>query len=491
MRSSVGALLTAVLLLTACGSTRSPSTTRSRPPVPSAHRIDGCLSLGPAARRVVLNPRGGEPVDGVLVGHAATVFVLSDESDENLCSWLPFLAGLRARGYGALLYDYLDPSQLPADAAAGARAALAAGARQTVLMGASVGARASIEAAASSPPGVSAVVALSAERTVRSDPTDLAGPARRDRIPTLLIGARRDPFVEGFTPVLLRALGGRDKRALILPGLDHGTELLTGEDGPRVRASIFGFIPRSTHATSSAARAVPAAAAAGLPQPGRRCGPPDQPALTLRFPARDGVSLAGAIVGDGSVGVVLLHEYPGPMCGWWPYAVYLAHHGVQALLFDFRCAGLSSCPRSGRVDPVADVSGAMRVLGSRRARSIALVGASFGGVVAVIAGGQLDPAAIVDLSGERDLTGLLPGPRLNSYASAARLHVPALFAVARDDRYVSVADMRAIYDQARSRVKHLVVLPAGSGHGWDLLQSIGGWTRLAPELLSFVKRHDQ
>src|SRR5262249_19988671 len=151
-----------------------------------------------------------------------------------------------------------DPSQLPADAVAGARAALAAGARTTVLMGASVGARASVEAAASSPPGVSAVIALSAERSVRSDPTDLAAaPARRDRIPTLLIGARQDPYVEGFTPVLLRALGGRDKRAVIVPGLDHGTALLGGENGPRVRAAIFAFVARSAPATSSA----------GLPQP--------------------------------------------------------------------------------------------------------------------------------------------------------------------------------------------------------------------------------
>lgn len=488
MRRCAGVLLAAALLLGACGGTSGSSTTRAGHPVAAASRIDGCVSLGPVARKVVLHPRGGAPVDAVLIGRGATVFVLSDESDENLCSWLSFVAELRARGYGALLYDYLDPSQLPADAAASARAALAAGARRVVLMGASVGARASIEAAASSPPGVSAVITLSAERTVRSDPTDLTGPARRDRIPTLLIGARQDPYVEGFTPVLTHAVGARHKRALILPGLDHGTALLTDANASRVRAAIFAFVA----ASSSSGPAATAATAAGLPQPSRRCGAPDQPAVTLRFPARDAVSLAGAIVGHGPVGVVLLHEYPGPMCGWWPYAVYLAHHGVQALLFDFRCAGLSSCPPRGRADPVADVAGAMRVLRARGARSVALVGASLGGVVAVIAGGQLNPAAIVDLSGERDLTGLVPGPRLNSYAAAAQLHVPALFAVARDDRYVSVADMRAIYEHARSRVKHLLLLPAGSGHGWDLLQTIGGgWTRLAPELVSFVLSHER
>jgi dienelactone hydrolase len=258
----MGPLLTALLLLAACGGTGGPSTTRARHPVAAARRVDGCLSLGPGARRVVLRPRGGDPLDAVLIGRGSTVFVLSDESDENLCSWLPFVAELRARGYGALLYDYLDPSQLSADAAAGARAALAAGSRQVVLMGASVGARASIEAAASNPPGLSAVIALSAERTVRSDPTDLTGPARRDRIPTLVVGARQDPYVEGFTPVLLHALGARDKQSLILAGLDHGTALLTDANGPRVRASIFAFVSRSTHATSSAAQAARAVAAA-------------------------------------------------------------------------------------------------------------------------------------------------------------------------------------------------------------------------------------
>jgi pimeloyl-ACP methyl ester carboxylesterase len=90
------------------------------------------------------------------------------------------------------------------------------------------------------------VIALSAERTVRSDPSDLIGSARRDRLPTLVIGARADPFVEGFTPALRRALGSREKQALILPGLDHGTDLLSSENGRRVRAAIFAFLSRAS-----------------------------------------------------------------------------------------------------------------------------------------------------------------------------------------------------------------------------------------------------
>ena len=161
-----------------------------------------------------------------------------------------------------------------------------------------------------------------------------------------------------------------------------------------------------------------------LPQPTVRCGAPSQRAVTLRFAAADGVSLDGAIVGTGRIGVALLHEYPGPMCGWWPYATYLARHDVTALLFDFRCPGL------------------------------------------------------------------LPGASLNSERAASTLRVPALFAVARDDRYVAVADMRAVYGRARSPVKSLTVLPAGAGHGWDML--IGPdfrWSPLAREVLAFIRAH--
>jgi esterase/lipase len=200
--------------------------------------------------------------------------------------------------------------------------------------------------------------------------------------------------------------------------------------------------------------------------------------------------LDGAVVGSGPVGVVLLHEYPGPMCGWWPYATYLAHHGVQALLFDFRCLGLSTCPRGGEGDPTGDVAAAISVLRRHGAQSIAIVGASLGGVVAVTAGAKLHPSAIVDLSGERDLDGLLPGVNLSSFAAAPGVHAPALFAVARQDRYVSVADMRAIYRRAGSTTKRVIVMPAAAGHGWDmLLDADFSWSPLARQVLEFVKAH--
>lgn len=199
--------------------------------------VDGC-TVGPHARRVVLRPG----LRGVLVGGGRTTFVLTDESDEDLCAWQPFVRALNRHGYAALLYDYLDPTELPAEARAGVRAARAAGARRVVLMGASVGARGSIAAAASDPPGVVAVISLSAERTVASDPVDLVPRARHVTIPTLLVAARDDVFAQGATRPLDRAIAAHRKRALIVSGGDHGTALLTGKHAARVRNAIFAFV---------------------------------------------------------------------------------------------------------------------------------------------------------------------------------------------------------------------------------------------------------
>jgi len=244
---------------------------------------------------------------------------------------------------------------------------------------------------------------------------------------------------------------------------------------------------RATSTATTASRAKPAAPKP-LPQPSKRCGTPNERATTLRFPAA-GASLDGAITGHGPVGVVLLHEYPGPMCGWWPYASYLGHHGVQALFFDFRCLGLSTCPKDGMGNPVADTAGAMAALRARGARSIAIVGASLGGVVSVMAGAKLHPSAVVDLSGERALGPLLPGVQLDSYGPATALTAPALFVVARGDQYTSVEDMRAVYRRAASTTKQLIVLPDGGGHGWDMLANGLSWSPLAKTVLRFVKAH--
>lgn len=198
--------------------------------------------------------------------------------------------------------------------------------------------------------------------------------------------------------------------------------------------------------------------------------------------------LAGAIAGSGPVGVVLIHEYPGPMCGWWPYAAYLARHHVRALLFDLRCFGESECPH-GRGHATEDVAAAMQALREDGARSVALAGASMGGSIAMVAAAQLHPAAVVDLSGERTTAGLTPGIAANAYAAAPHVTAPALFVVARQDQYVPVSHMRAVYERTASRTKRLIVLPAVAGHGWGVLLGITtNWSPVARQIAAFIRR---
>src|SRR3954465_575839 len=222
--------------------------------------------------------------------------------------------------------------------------------------------------------------------------------------------------------------------------------------------------------------------------PGPDCGEGVR-SHAIRFATRDGLRLSGAVVGSGPVGAVLIHEYPLDLCGWWPYARYLSRRGVHALVFDLRCFGSSPCP-AGRGHAVTDVAAAVAELRRRGARRIALVGASMGGAIAVVAAAQLHPAAVVDLSGERNTTGLTPGIDANAGVAARRVTAPSLFAVARGDRYISVADMRAVARPVRSATRRVIVLPAGAGHGWALLAgTTSEWSPLAATVAAFIRRH--
>ena len=241
--------------------------------------------------------------------------------------------------------------------------------------------------------------------------------------------------------------------------------------------------PAPRKEATSATAAAPARAA----RP--RCGDAAVTAHAIRFRTSDGVGLAGAVIGSGPVGAVLIHEYPRDLCGWWLYVRYLSRHGVRALLFDLRCFGRSACP-GGRGHAVDDVAAAVAELRRRGARTVALVGASMGGAIAVVAAARLHPAALVDLSGELDTTALTPGIDANARAAAPGVTAPALFAVARGDRYVSPADMRTLARRVRSRTRRVIVLPAIAGHGWDLLFGVGSdWSPLAATVAAFIRRH--
>jgi len=178
---------------------------------------------------------------------------------------------------------------------------------------------------------------------------------------------------------------------------------------------------------------------------------------------------------------VLAHQYPSDLCGFWPFADYLAKRGLRAFAIDLRCFGRSACPQGdARNRVVDDLASAVAELRRRGVSRVALVGASMGGAAVLIAATKVQPpvTAVVSLSGETDPTSLVGGIPLNAGAAVKQLTVPTMFVVATHDTYVSVQETRTMYRAVKSTGKRLELLsgPFDGQHGWQLLNDPTGET---------------
>ncbi|MFB9236310.1 alpha/beta hydrolase [Plantactinospora siamensis] len=239
------------------------------------------------------------------------------------------------------------------------------------------------------------------------------------------------------------------------------------------------------------------AASASIESPGQRCGGPQASGRIVTLAASDGVRLDAAEVGSGAAGVVLVHEYPADLCGFWPYAVYLSQRGLHVLDLDLRCFGSSACPPTdaARADLAADVSGAVAELHRRGARRVAVLGASMGGTVALAAAAEPQSAvsAVVCLSCHASFTPHVGGTAVPLTVGAAVrvIRCPALYVVASDDPHLKRGEVQALYRDTGSADKHLDVLtgPQATTHGWDLLGTTdSGWTAVAGTVAAFLVR---
>jgi pimeloyl-ACP methyl ester carboxylesterase len=202
----------------------------------AAGALDGCVPRGEA--RVV---RRGATTALVLGGGARGV-VLSNQSDEQLCAWLPEARKLASQGYRVALYDYPGTVR-SADAIAAVVTALRKlGDAHVCLVGASKGAKASVVAATRIRPPVACVVALSAEAG-SAEYGDIEPFATRLRVPALYITATDDPYDSGpASSDFAGSQPGHRGRLLKVPGDDHGTALLAGAQAVRVQDAINTFL---------------------------------------------------------------------------------------------------------------------------------------------------------------------------------------------------------------------------------------------------------
>jgi pimeloyl-ACP methyl ester carboxylesterase len=240
-----GLLLGALLTSTGCsagvpGPPRTPAT-NSADPVSAV--LAGCTTdlqrwQPVAAGNVAAAKSGAGPM---------TVVFLND-SGNSVCGWLSLAEALVARRLQVVVFAYQSTAADDEPPAVLDALAVADDARKEsryVLVGASLGGRIVIEAAATHPPGLAGIVSLSGERSVE-DYRDILPAARKVTSPALYIAAREDFYTKGERQQrqLHEAMRGRPNVLLQRDGSAHGTALLdpNGPDGRVVQRRVLNFI---------------------------------------------------------------------------------------------------------------------------------------------------------------------------------------------------------------------------------------------------------
>ncbi len=188
----------------------------------------------------------------------------------------------------------------------------------------------------------------------------------------------------------------------------------------------------------------------------------------VSFPTRDGGRICADLYGEGDRGVVLAHGGRFNKESWRDQTRTLVSRGFRVLAIDFRGFGCSTGPGQADFDNAPfenDVLAAVHYLKTHGAKTVSVVGGSFGG-------GAAGDASIKSAPGEIDRIVLLgAAPNL----SAEKLKSRVLFIVARDDANDAgprLPGIRAQYEKA-PQPKELIVLD-GSAHAQFLFQTRSG-----------------
>jgi pimeloyl-ACP methyl ester carboxylesterase len=204
---------------------------------------------------------------------------------------------------------------------------------------------------------------------------------------------------------------------------------------------------------------------------------PAQQAVT--FAADDGGQVCATLYGQGSNAVVLAHGGRFNKESWRDQALTLTSAGFRVLAIDFRGFGCSKGPGQQGFDNAPfenDVLAAVHYLKAHGAKSVSVVGGSFGGAAA-------GDASIKSGTGEIDRIVLLgAAPNLPADGLKSR----TLFIVARDDsngKGPRLPTIQAQYERA-PLPKRLIVLD-GSAHAQFLFQTDQS-ARVMQEILRFL-----
>ncbi|GAA5012031.1 hypothetical protein GCM10023335_33680 [Streptomyces siamensis] len=231
-----------VLALSACGGggdggedAHAGGTTAS--PTESAANDFGCLAGKQLKKSTTFEDTEGNEVDGYETGTGTTGIVLSHQSNNDVCSWIPSADELAAAGYRVLAVNS-NSSEIPEIEGAAARLR-EDGARKVVLMGASKGGTASLVAAARIRPAVAAVVSLSGPGLYGGMDATEAVP--KLTMPVYLLAASGDGrFADDARTLHKLAKKSHGEKLEMVAGAAHGSDILLQQ--PSVWDEVKTFI---------------------------------------------------------------------------------------------------------------------------------------------------------------------------------------------------------------------------------------------------------
>jgi pimeloyl-ACP methyl ester carboxylesterase len=199
----------------------------------------------------------------------------------------------------------------------------------------------------------------------------------------------------------------------------------------------------------------------------------------ISISTQDGGRVCADLYGQGARGVVLAHGGRFTKESWRVQAGALVSEGFRVLAIDFRGFGCSTGPGQADFDNAPfenDVLVAVHYLQARGAKTVSVVGGSFGGSAA-------GDASIKSAAGEIDrIVFLGAAPNL----PAEKLKSRSLFIVAREDSNgagLRLPGIRAQYEKA-PEPKELILLD-GSAHAQFLFQTDHS-ARVMREILRFL-----
>lgn len=190
----------------------------------------------------------GTSLAGARYGRGTTAVVLAHQSNGNVCQWAFYARRLASLGYLAFPFDfrghgasqwrpYPASRRLAGDVSAAVKAVRRLGANKVLLVGASLGGIAVVVAGANTRPAVDGVISLSGPANYGG--IDAVAAARRLQVPVLYLAAENDDGFTGDARALFQATAESDKALELVPGTEHGVQLVSHPGRARTLVETF------------------------------------------------------------------------------------------------------------------------------------------------------------------------------------------------------------------------------------------------------------